>query len=232
MRPRPEAEFAISSPVPSGTHQGRGRVIFRRGGRAGAPFHRGRPRRERGASADEQGGGARSSFPHCSIPTPTSPRTALLRRPPRSFAVVREPIAGSQRGGLVSAAESGERIGSHAGAVLRPGVVRSRGRLVCRKRGLREGQSLSGACCVEQEARIMTGKPLCQRMIAAERLLTDGDRSMKKGLGSLACPASFNRRARLLRSIAVSVCSGPSAFSSIASARSKSGRAPVRSPCA
>jgi hypothetical protein len=103
-----------------------------------------------------------------------------------SFAVVREPIAGSQRGGLVGAAESGERIGSYEGAVFCPGVVCSRSRLVCRKRGLREGQSLSGACCVDQEARIMTSRPLRQRMAAAERLLTDGDRPTKEGLG-LAC---------------------------------------------
>jgi hypothetical protein len=99
--------------------------------------------------------------------------SSRLPRLPCSFAVVREPIAGSQRGGLVGAAESGERIGSHAGAVFCRGVVC---RLMCRKRGLREGQSLSGACCVEQEARIMTSIPLCQRMVAAERLLTDGDR--------------------------------------------------------
>ena len=38
--------------------------------------------------------------------------------------------------------------------------------------------------------------------------------------------------ARLLRLVAVSGCSGPSAFSRIASARSKSGRAPARSPWA
>jgi hypothetical protein len=113
---------------------------------------------------------------------------------PCSFAVVREPIAGSQRGGLVVAAESGERISSYAGAVFCPGVVCSRSRLVCRKRGFREGQSLSGACCVEQEARIMTSEPLRQRMVAAERLLTDGDRSMKEGLG-LACMPGFIQQA-------------------------------------
>jgi hypothetical protein len=39
-----------------------------------------------------------------------------------------------------------------------------------------------------------------------------------------------SRLARLLRPAAVSRCSGPSVFSQIASARSKSGRAPAKSP--
>jgi hypothetical protein len=91
----------------------------------------------------------------------------------------RELIAGSQRGGLVGAADSGEGIGSHEGAVFCPGVVCSPGGLVCRKRGLREGQSLSGAFCVEQEARIMTGIALRQWIVAAKRLIANCD-----GVGS------------------------------------------------
>jgi hypothetical protein len=61
---------------------------------------------------------------------------------------------------------------------------------------------------------------LCKRMAAAVRFLTDGDRSMKKGLG-LACMPGFVQQAseathppRQIRML------GPSTFSRIASARS------------
>jgi hypothetical protein len=58
------------------------------------------------------------------------------------------------------------------------------------KRGLGERQSLGGARCVEQQARIVTGIPLRQRMAAPERLCADGDGSTKKWLG-VVCMTGF-----------------------------------------
>ena len=53
---------------------------------------------------------------------------------------------------LFGAAEGGKGIGSDAGGVLGPRVVRTGNGLMCRKRGLCDGQSLGGAPRVEKGA--------------------------------------------------------------------------------
>ena len=45
----------------------------------------------------------------------------------------------------------------------------------------------------------MTGIPLCQRMVAAERLLTDADSSMKEGLSPHGEVVEAGRYIRMLR---------------------------------
>ena len=77
---------------------------------------------------------------------------------------------------LFGAAEGGKGIGGDAGGVLGPRVVRTGNGLMCRKRGLCDGQSLGGAPPIEKEARIMTCVSLRQRVVAAERLFADSSR--------------------------------------------------------
>ena len=55
---------------------------------------------------------------------------------------------------LLGAAEGGKGIGGDAGGVFGPRVVRTGNGLMCRKRGLCDGQCLGGAPRVEKEARI------------------------------------------------------------------------------
>ena len=64
-------------------------------------------------------------------------------------------------------------------------------------------------------------------MLGAERLLADRQRALVERPRAGGRPGLEAGGARLLRLVAVSGCSGPSAFSRIASARSKSGRARV-----
>jgi hypothetical protein len=77
---------------------------------------------------------------------------------------------------LVGAAEGGKGIDGDAGGVLGPRVVRTGNRLMSRKCGLCDGQSLGRAPRVQKEARIMTCVPLRQWVAAAERLFGDGNR--------------------------------------------------------
>ena len=69
-------------------------------------------------------------------------------------------------------------------------------------------------------------------MLGAEHLLADRQRALVERPRRRKIALVLKQRARLLRLTAVSGCSGPSTFSQIASARSKSGRAAARSPWA
>ena len=56
-------------------------------------------------------------------------------------------------------------------------------------------------------------------MLGAERLLADGERALVERLGLRVGAGAWYSPARLLSEMAVSGCSGPSAFSRMASAR-------------
>lgn len=99
-----------------------------------------------------------------------------------------------------------------------------------RERGFGEAQGLGGALRIEQQARVPAAEALGERMLPAKRIFANGNRPLEQRLGLFYLPVFRNRTARLLRLRAVSGCSGPSAFSLIASARPWSGRAPARSP--
>jgi hypothetical protein len=86
------------------------------------------------------------------------------------------------------------RVGLAPTGKRRLSTAHAGSRLMCCKRGSRDGQSFGGACCVEQEARVVTGIPLRQRMGAAERLLADANRSMKQWLG-VVCMTGFIQQA-------------------------------------
>ena len=62
-------------------------------------------------------------------------------------------------------------------------------------------------------------------MFGAERPLTDGKRALVERLGLRVGAGGLVQQGEIVEERAVSGCSGPSAFSMIASARSKSGSA-------
>ena len=69
-------------------------------------------------------------------------------------------------------------------------------------------------------------------MLGAERLLADRQRPFVERPRAGEVALGLKQAGEVVEALAVSGCSGPSAFSRIASARSKSGRAPARSPWA
>src|SRR6516164_5421965 len=97
-----------------------------------------------------------------------------------------DPILLPQHLCFLRAAKRIERVGSDAGAVLGPRVVQARSRLMGRERGLRDGQTLRGAPCLHQQARVVARISLCQWMVAAERLLVDCDGLAEQRLGLIS----------------------------------------------
>ena len=76
------------------------------------------------------------------------------------------------------------------------------------------------------------GRVLGPGVISSERLVVGRERGLAEPQSFAALPEASTNAARLRRTRLVLGCSGPSTFSWIASARSKSGRAAARSPWA
>ena len=85
-------------------------------------------------------------------------------------------VAGAQRCGFCVAIKRVEGIGSDAGGILGPAMMRAGGCLMGREGGLRNFESRSGAPGTEEQPRVVAGPALRPRMVAAEHIMPDVDR--------------------------------------------------------
>jgi len=122
----------------------------------------------------------------------TEPRRSLrvVRRDQGACALfvdsVRDPIPFPQRRDFLAAPKRVERIGSDAGGVHGPVMVRPGGRLVHCERGLGASQSLGSASRVEEQARVVAANALSERM-SVRKLKHLGSTNEQGSLAPVRC---------------------------------------------
>src|SRR5262249_3725562 len=120
--------------------------------------------------------------------------------------------------------------GGDASAILGPGVVSSKSPVVCGERDFTEFERLGRLAAHEKQARQISPRNVRIRMCVTERLFAYRQCALEQRPRSREVALLLKEGGEVVEAYAVLGCSGPSAFSFIASARSKSGRAPARSP--
>ena len=96
--------------------------------------------------------------------------------PMRTKSGAADAVAGAHRCGFCVAIKRVEGIGSDAGGVLGPAMMRAGGCLMDREGRLRNFESRSGAPGTEKQPRVVAGPALRPRMVTAEHILEDVDR--------------------------------------------------------